>query len=73
MWDRDKKENKAIEVSLGLIVGYLIAGLANMSLFDKTWSEAISDSKLVIAFAGIALSIGILWWKNKEKQKNNHP
>lgn len=64
-----KKENKTLEISLGLFTGYLIAGLANMGLTDKTWSEAFSDGKLLLSFAGIILAVGIVLWRRRKIKK----
>ena len=72
MFDRNKKEVKNFEIALGLFVGYFLAGLINMLVFDRTWSEAFSDEKLLLGFAGVALTIFIML-NVKKKQKENTP
>ena len=68
MLQRNNKSIKNIEVSLGLLVGYILAATINMLCFDKQWDEAFSDKKLIFSFAGIALSIFLfLWRKRKDK------
>lgn len=72
MFDRSNKDVKNFEISLGLFVGYLVAGLINMLAFDKDWTEAYSDQKLLIGFVGIAISIFIiLRTKRKVENKKN--
>jgi len=57
MSEKIEKEKKDLKVSLGLLVGYLIAGFVNMIAFEKSWQEAFSDQELVFGFAGILLSV----------------
>lgn len=71
MSDSIAKTRKNIEISLGLLVGYFIAGLLNMYFFDKSWKEAFSDNRLLMGVAGIALSLFIyqkLVGKERTKQ-----
>lgn len=71
MLERSNKEWKNVEISLGLLVGYLIGGFVNMMAFDKSWQEAYSNEKLLMGIAGIAFSIFIILnLKKKQKQKN---
>ncbi len=60
MSDKIEKERKELKVSLGLLVGYLLAGLINMLAYEKSWQEAYSQKEVVYAFAGIALSLLII-------------
>ena len=69
MFDRSNKDLKNFEISLGLFVGYLVAGFINMLTFDKDWTEAYSDQKLLIGFVGIAISIFIIL-RTKRKVEN---
>ncbi|MCB0629287.1 MAG: hypothetical protein KDD15_06140 [Lewinella sp.] len=59
---------KKLEISLGLLAGYLFAGLVNMFAFDKSWAEAFSDEKILAGLAGIALSIFIIQRTKKRKE-----
>ena len=71
MLERSNKEWKNVEISLGLLVGYLIRGFVNMMAFDKSWQETYSNEKLLMGIAGIAFSIFIILnLKKKQKQKN---
>ena len=56
MFDRNSKEGRNLEVSLGLLVGYCIAGLVSTWVFGTTYSEAFSDEKLILGVASIGLS-----------------
>ncbi|MEM7102762.1 MAG: hypothetical protein AAF502_06460 [Bacteroidota bacterium] len=66
MTEEKQKERKNIEIGLGLFTGYIIAGLANMMIFDKSWQEAFSDVKILMGIAGIALSL--LLYKAMKKE-----
>lgn len=57
---------KHLSVSLGLLTGYLTAGMINMIAFDKSWSEAFSDEKVLAGMAGIALTV-FLYRRAKKK------
>lgn len=70
MSERIEKEQRELKVSLGLLVGYLLGGLINMLVYDKTWQEAYSDKELIYAFAGIALSLVIIAWLRRKKRIN---
>jgi len=69
MSDKLKNEKKDLEISIGLFVGYLLAGSINMVAFDKTWKQAFSEKELVYSFIGIAISIFIIS-RLRRKQKN---
>lgn len=60
---------KKLEISIGLLAGYLIAGLVNMYAFHKSWSEAFSDEKILAGLAGITLTIFVM--KQAKKGKEN--
>ena len=51
------KTKRNLQVTTGLLVGYLIAGLTNMYLNQKTWQEAFSNEKIIMWIAGIGVSI----------------
>lgn len=70
---KENKQHKNIQISLGILVGYLIAGSLNMMIFDKSFQEAFSDSKIVYSFGGIILSIIIYKIsKNSNNKKQNN-
>ena len=70
MLDRSKKEVKDFEIASGLLVGYIVAGFINMYAFDKNWEEAFSEQKLLVGFAGIAISIFIIIKAKRKGDKN---
>lgn len=70
MFDRTTKEGKNLEISLGLLAGYCVAALINKFAFDKNWGEAFSDEKLILALAGIGLSLFIIAWRKRKAQEN---
>ncbi|PHN02529.1 hypothetical protein [Flavilitoribacter nigricans] len=69
MSDKLKQERKDLEISAGLLAGYILAGTVNMLVFDKTWKEAFSEKELILGFVGIAISIFIIS-RLKRKQKD---
>jgi hypothetical protein len=69
LFDRNKKENKNLEISIGLLVGYFLAGLTNMFFTDKTWGEAFIDEKLFLGVAGVALSIFLIQRRKRKQAK----
>jgi len=60
MNDKYKNEVKGLEVSLGLLVGYLLVGTIYKFAKGLSWSEAFSSKEIIFALAGIALSIFII-------------
>lgn len=54
------KEKRDLKISAGLLTGYILAGTANMMLFEKTWKEAFSESELLYGIVGIAISIFVI-------------
>ena len=66
-----KKEKKELEISLGLLTGYLIAGFCNMFFFDKTFWEAFSQQELIYGFLGIGISVFLIYRLSKKKQDDN--
>ncbi|MBX2872904.1 MAG: hypothetical protein KTR30_12410 [Saprospiraceae bacterium] len=66
MFDRNSKEGKNIEVSLGLLVGYILAGFINTWLTGKPYQESFLDEKIITAIAGIGLAL-FLYNRNKAK------
>jgi pilus assembly protein TadC len=60
---------KKLEISIGLLAGYLIAGLVNMFAFHKSWTEAFSDEKILAGLAGIALTIFFMRRAQKRKEQ----
>lgn len=67
MFDRKEEKFKPIEVSAGLLVGYVIGGLINMVINEKSWTEAFSDDKLIMGLAAISLSV-FLYLRQKRKE-----
>ena len=69
MLDRSDKKVQEIEISLGLLVGYLIMGFINAFYHDKTWEMVFSSEHIITSIAGIILSL-ILFYKAKKKIKS---
>lgn len=61
------KSHKNLEISLGILTGYLLAGTVNMIAFDKSWQEAFSDEKILAGLAGIAISIYLIRRSKRKK------
>lgn len=59
-------KHKQLKVSLGLLVGYSFAAFLNVIFFDKSFTEAIRDRKLLFLFSGILVSA---WIINRQKKK----
>lgn len=59
-------KHKQLKVSLGLLVGYAFAALINVIFFDKNFTEAVTDRKLLFLFTGILASA---WIINRQKKK----
>ncbi|NRB46328.1 MAG: hypothetical protein HRU41_01555 [Saprospiraceae bacterium] len=66
MFDRNSKEGKNIEISLGLLVGYILAGLINSWATGTPLKSSFLDEKIITAIAGIGLTLFIYHW-NKNK------
>lgn len=71
MFNRKDKDIQNIEISLGLLTGYLIMGLVNVLAFDKSWKAAFSDNTIIVGTVGILTAIVVMFFvKKKEKEKN---
>lgn len=70
MSEKVEKEINELKISLGLLVGYLIAGLVNMLANDKSWQEAFSDKELIFGLAGIGLSLFIIFRLKRKNRKS---
>jgi hypothetical protein len=49
-------KNKNFKISLGILVGYSIATLINMIVFDKNWIQAVTDKKLLYLLAAVVIT-----------------
>ena len=68
MTDQNRKIPPDIEVSLGLVTGYLLAGVVIMVVSDKSWQEAFADEKILAGIAGVGLTY-LIFFRNKNKRK----
>lgn len=69
MEDTNKKGWSQLENSIGLVVGYIIAGMIKVWFFGAPWSKAFSGTYIPAGIAGIALTLFFLMRsKNKVKQ-----
>ena len=68
MFDRTDKKFQKLEVSVGLFIGYLFAGLMNMLIFEKSFQEAFTNDTLLTSFAGVVVSVFLYWKYIKTKQ-----
>ena len=66
MFDRSDEKFKPIEISIGLLAGTLIAGLINMMITGKTWTEVFENDKLLMGFVGIVVAL-FLYIRQKKK------
>lgn len=66
MFDRTSKEGKNIEVGLGLLTGYILAGLINTWVTGKPLQSSFLDEKIITAIAGIGLTL-FLYYRNKAR------
>lgn len=73
MSDKLTQEKKDLEISAGLLVGYLIAGTINMVAFDKPWKAAFSQTELLAGFAGIAISLVIIRRLKRRPKESDRP
>ena len=48
-------KNKNFKISLGILIGYFIATLINVVVFDKDWIEAVTDKNLLYLLAGVVI------------------
>lgn len=60
MKEKYKSEVKGLEISLGMLTGYLMVGTIYKFAKDLSWSEAFSSKEIIFAVAGIALSLVII-------------
>ncbi len=71
MIDRSNKDIQQIEISLGLLVGYLMMGVVNALYTTKAWDMVFSSEHILTSVAGIILSVIILFrGRNKRKIEN---
>ena len=68
MFDRNSKEGKNIEISLGLVVGYIIAGFLNSWISGKPVNESFLDEKIITGIAGLGLAL-FLYYRGKNKSE----
>lgn len=66
MWDWNSKEGKNIEISLGLLVGYILVGLIYFWVIGIFLKFFFLDEKIIIVIVGIGLILFIYYW-NKNK------
>ena len=72
MSDKIEKQKKDLEISLGLLVGYIIAASINMFAFDKSFEEAFSQMELIYGFVGVTISVFfIVSLRRKQKNKKD--
>ena len=71
MFDRKNKDIQTIEISFGLLVGYLIMGLVNVLGFDKNWKEAFSDNTIIVGTVGIVTSVIVVFIAMKKGKKKD--
>lgn len=70
MFDRNSKEGKNIEISLGLLVGYILAGLIHSWATDTPLQSSFLDEKIITAMAGIGLTL-FLYHRNKARSQED--
>ena len=57
MIKNSRKEVKGLEVSAGLLVGYILAGWINVMVFDKSWGDAFNNQFLIFGVVGLFIAI----------------
>lgn len=68
MIDRNDKSFKTIEISAGLVVGYVLAAFINWSFFGKDLGDAFADERIIVGIAGVGTAIFLyIWQKRKEE------
>ena len=69
MFDRKNKKVQTIEVSLGLVVGYILVETAFVIFKNKPWKEAYGNNLIIVGLAGVIVSIVLFIWEKKKEDK----
>lgn len=69
MIDRQDKAFRNIEISAGLIVGYLLAAGINWYFFDKDLNDAFLDERIIVGIAGVGTAIFLYIWQKRKAEK----
>lgn len=68
MFDRNSKEGRNIEISLGLLVGYILASLIHSWATGAPLETSFLDEKIITAIAGIGLAL-FLYHRRKARSQ----
>lgn len=69
LFNRNSKEGRNIEISAGLVVGFILMGLIYAWLDERPWQEAFGDPRIVYGLAGIATTLAIIQWNRHKAAK----
>lgn len=67
MFDRKDKKIKGIEISLGILVGYVLVETVLVIINDKPWKALYQNELIVAGFFGVIASIAFLFWEKRKK------
>ncbi|MFK7947233.1 MAG: hypothetical protein AB8G11_06580 [Saprospiraceae bacterium] len=71
MIDRNDKMVKSIEVSAGLVVGYLLAAGINWYFFDKDLNDAFLDERIIFGIAGVGTAVFLYIWQKRKTENQS--
>lgn len=70
MLDRKNKEDQKLEVSLGIVTGFILMAFANVLFRRNSWREAFGDPRIVTGIAGVLLGFYFLYRRRKKEGKD---
>lgn len=72
LFDRNSKEGRNIEISAGIVVGFILMGLIHAWLDGRPWQEAFDNPRIIYGLAGVATTLVIIQWNRRRSANQDH-